>query len=538
MRKKITLILLLITISLSAQNTVGTISNSANSFVGYTLISPLNSTSTYLINNCGEIVNQWSSNYTPGASVYLLENGNLLRTGKINNPNFTFGGIGGIIQMYDWDNNLLWNYAYSNTNETQHHDIYPMPNGNVLILAVDRMTQAEAIAAGRNPAKITEGEIFNEKIIEVQPTGSNTGTVVWQWDIKDHLIQDFDSSKNNFGNVANNPNKLDFNYTNGNPGDANWLHINSIQYNSQLDQIVMSSRLLGEIYIIDHSTSTSQAMGSTGGIYGKGGDFLYRWGNAEAYRKGSAADQKLEGQHYPHWIEQGLQDEGKIMIFNNGTDRGYSSVDIINPLQTSPGVYDYNSTTGFSPLNTEYSYTAPTNTDFYSSIVSSGQRLPNGNTLICDGDSGYLFEIDSNDNIVWEYVNPEGISGPVAQGQEALLNILFRGIKFAPDYAAFNGRTLTPGSTIESNPDLSNCNALSVDDFALTEEVLIYPNPTSNYINISITDYTYSIYDVSSKKIDSGENKKRIDLTHLDSGIYFIMISKEGTRITKKIIKT
>eukprot|EP00614_Pseudopedinella_elastica_P042539 CAMPEP_0181259354 /NCGR_PEP_ID=MMETSP1097-20121128/370_1 /TAXON_ID=35684 /ORGANISM="Pseudopedinella elastica, Strain CCMP716" /LENGTH=263 /DNA_ID=CAMNT_0023357805 /DNA_START=411 /DNA_END=1199 /DNA_ORIENTATION=+ len=263
------------------------------------------------------------------------------------------------------------------------------------------MTEAEALQAGRNPANLTQGEVFNEQILEIQPFGTNQANVVWEWNIKDHLVQDFDATKDNFGVVADNPNRLDFNYINATNATANWLHCNSLQYNPALDQLVLSSRIMSEIYIIDHSTTTAEAATSTGGTYGKGGDFLYRWGNKAAYDKGTSSNQTLFGQHYPHWIADGLTDAGKIMIFNNGGARAYSSIDIIDPMVTTPGNYTYDNVNGYGPTNAEWIYTTPTNTDFFTAILSSGERLPNGNTLICDGDSGYFFEIDPAENIVW-----------------------------------------------------------------------------------------------------------------------------------------
>ena len=287
------------------QNTVGTLRNDLGSYDAYTLLSPINSTETYLLNNCGQVVHQWTSTYTPGASVYLLENGNLLRTGKIANNNFQFGGVGGKIELFDWDNNLIWEYTYTDSTYTQHHDIYPLPNGNILMIVATVMTEAEALQAGRNPANLTQGEVFNEQILEIQPFGTNQANVVWEWNIKDHLVQDFDATKDNFGVVADNPNRLDFNYINATNATANWLHCNSLQYNPALDQLVLSSRIMSEIYIIDHSTTTAEAATSTGGTYGKGGDFLYRWGNKAAYDKGTSSNQTLFGQHYPHWIADG-----------------------------------------------------------------------------------------------------------------------------------------------------------------------------------------------------------------------------------------
>ncbi len=71
------------------------------------------------------------------------------------------------MELFDWDNNLLWEYNYSSPNHTQHHDVYPLPNGNILMLALSIMTSSEAVQAGRDPSLISEGEIFNEQILEL-----------------------------------------------------------------------------------------------------------------------------------------------------------------------------------------------------------------------------------------------------------------------------------------------------------------------------------------------------------------------------------
>lgn len=536
---------LLFTLSLFSQNTIGVINNDfENSYNGYSILAPLASTETYLINNCGQVLNQWSSAYTPGASVYLLENGNLLRTASLTNDDITFGGVGGKIELYDWDGNLLWEYTHSSPEVTQHHDIYPMPNGNILMLAVNTMTEAEAIEAGRDPSKITENKIFNERILELEPIGTNQANIVWEWNINDHLIQDFDSTKNNYGVVSDNPQLLNFNYI-SNPndsGNANWLHINSLYYNHDLDQIIMSTRNLNEIYIIDHSTTTAEASGHTGGLYGKGGDFLYRWGNKAAYDFGSIVDRTLVGQHYPHWIPNGLNDAGKIMIFNNGNvpELQYSSVDIINPPQTTQvGVYDFDTTNGYEPITAEWRYIATIPTDFYSAILSSGQRLPNGNTLICDGDSGYFFEIDSSNNIVWEYINPVSTTGILTQGDSPVANLVFRAIKYSTNYTAFDGRDLTPSDPIELNFDISGCQLLSVDEYSLNDLVSIYPNPSNDVISLKsdlIID-EIEIFDLFGKKIKNEKYSEFIDIQNLSSGLYLLKFYSDNKFGVKKFIK-
>jgi len=529
----------LVGINSFCQNSIGIIRNDIGSYNGYTLFSPIASTETYLINNCGQVVNQWTSNYTPGVSVFLLENGNLLRTGKIANDDITFGGVGGKIELFDWNGNLLWEYSYSSNEISQHHDIFPLPNGNILMLAVSTIFEAEAIQIGRDPSKINEGKIYNEQILELEPTGTNQANIVWEWNIKDHLIQDLDITKDNFGIVQDNPQLLDINYLNATTGNANWLHINSINYNESLDQIIMSSRLLSEIYIIDHSTSISEASSHSGGIYGKGGDFLYRWGNKEAYRLGSNTDRTLFLQHYPHWIPNGLTDAGKIMIFNNGGDRLFSSIDIIDPPVTTPGVYTYNAIDGYLPSNAEWSYTNSVPTNFVSAILSSAQRLPNGNTLICDGDSGYFFEIDTNLNIVWEYINPVSSNGPLTQGDIPILNLTFRAHKYSENYPAFVGRNLIPGDPIELNFDIGFCELLAVSAYSITNLLSVYPNPTSKtvYINTNLSIDKIEIYNVFGKLVKNKNNSKKINIEQLADGIYFAKIYSDNQMGIKKIIK-
>ncbi|MEM5565313.1 aryl-sulfate sulfotransferase [Psychroserpens sp. AS72] len=546
MIRRLLLFLTLLFFSFShAQNTVGTTFINENVFNAYTLFTT--NTKSFLINNCGEVVNEWNSTYSPGNAVYLLPNGNLLRAGRLNDgsSNITFGGQGGIVELFDWDNNLLWSYTYSSNQFRQHHDIFPMPNGNVLILAATVMTEAEAIAKGRDPNLLTQSNLYSEQVIEVEPVGTNQGNIIWEWNAKDHLVQDFDNLKDNFGDIALNPGKIDINFLNGLNGAANWLHFNSIQYNEDLDQIVMSSRHLSEVYIIDHSTTTAESATSSGGNYGKGGDLLYRWGNPQAYQQGTEADRMLYGQHYPHFIAEGLNNEGKLMIFNNGDGRTpeYSEAIIVNPPTTAPGFYEYTPNTAFGPMSVDYSYSDQSTdpSEFYSAIVSSAQQLPNGNILICEGRQGNIFEIDVNDTIVWKYRNPVNSNTGTVDTQGDVPNpsgILFRAIKYAPDFPAFIGRDLTPGPPIELNPDLSDCENLSVTDEDFVN-LNIYPNPASNYININSREAIDKIelYSILGQKVIEVKHNSTIDISAFKTGIYFVKIYAGDRTISKKIIK-
>lgn len=545
-KKYVVLIIILLICELTcAQNTVGTVFVTPDVEDGFTLVSI--GTNSYLLNNCGEVVKEWDSNYPPGNAVYLLPNGNLLRAGRVDSgSSISMGGAGGIVEVFDWDGNLIWSYLVNDQDKRQHHDVYPMPNGNVLILVATVMTEQEAIDAGRDPDLLIDGRLYNEQIIEVEPISLFQGDIVWEWNIKDHFIQEFDATQSNFGNVDDSPEKLDINFLNGGNGSENWLHFNSIQYDETLDQIVISCRNLSEIYIIDHSTTTQEAAGSTGGTYGKGGDLLYRWGNSQAYQQGTSEDRILYGQHYPHFIEPGLIDEGKIIVFNNGFQRtpSYSEVMILTPPSSSPGLYIKEDDSAFGPASPDYVFSdlSEEPSPFFSHIVSSAQRLPGGNLLICEGRSGRIFEIDENNEMVWEYINPERNSNNMAvdQGEDAPGgNLLFRAIKYPTDYPAFANHNLAPEEPLEGNPNLTECNAvLSQTDFEKAD-LNMYPNPTSGIIHIQ-TDLTIKkirVLDINGRKIMEQSMTSQLDLSHLKTGVYFILLESNSSYVTQKIIK-
>ena len=408
---------------------------------GYTLFAPLQLTSTYLIDLNGQVVHQWNSDYTPGNAVYLLEDGTLLRTGSVSlgiNSTFTAGGAGGQVQILSWNSDILWNFQYSSDQHLQHHDATMLPNGNVLFIAWELRTREAAIAAGRDPALLAEGALWPDHLLEVKPMGLGNGQIVWEWHVWDHLIQDFDPAKANYGSVAEHPQRVDLNYVQGRAG-ADWNHTNSVAYNASLDQILLSVHNFNEIWVIDHGTTTDEAAGSSGGRYGRGGDLLYRWGNPQTYRAGSRADQQLFGQHDAQWIAQGLPGAGNILLFNNGMGRpqgAYSTVEEIVPPLDEQGRYTLASGSAYDPSAPVWTYAAEAPMEFYSQNISGVQRLPNGNTLICSGAQGWFFEITEDKQVVWEFLSP--FAGP-GRGQRAGSNDVFKVRRYAPDYPGLAG---------------------------------------------------------------------------------------------------
>ena len=395
-------------------NILGNYFNSPFSSEGYTLFAPELSTKTYLIDNHGRIIHIWESKYIQALGVYLLENGCIVRTALSElNPIFWSGGLGGRLEIIDWNGALVWEFEYASNEACLHSDVAILPNGNILMTAWEYKSYYEAIAAGRNPSLIDRGQLWPDHIIEVKPIGSNEAEIVWEWHAWDHLIQDYDSTKNNYGNVSAHPELIDINYASNIIG-PDWMHTNSIDYNEEFDQILISVKNFNEIWIIDHSTTSEEASGHSGGRYGKGGDLLYRWGNPQTYRAGNESDQKLFGQHDAQWIDNECPGEGNILVFNNGWDiwdwpdfsgRGFSSIDEIVTPVNNDGFYQIIPDTAFGPEEPIWTYTSENPNDFFSLALSGCQRLPNGNTIICHGYGGFFFEVTLDKDFVWLYTN-------------------------------------------------------------------------------------------------------------------------------------
>jgi Arylsulfotransferase (ASST) len=243
--------------------------------------------------------------------------------------------------------------------------------------------------------------IWPDHVIEVEPVGSSGGNIVWEWHAWDHLIQDYNATKENYGVVKDHPELIDINFGST---DSDWTHINAVDYNEEFDQILLSAHNFNEIWVIDHSTTTEEAAGHTGGNSGKGGDLLYRWGNPQAYDAGDAHDQQYFGQHGANWIDEGCPGAGNILVFNNGDEgRRYSSVDEIVPPVGNNGNYQYVAGQAYGPDEPIWIYIAETPTDMFSMTLSSVQRLPNGDTLICSANQGLLVEVTQAKEIVWKY---------------------------------------------------------------------------------------------------------------------------------------
>jgi hypothetical protein len=512
---------------LVAQNiTYGTIFNEPESADGYTLFSPLGNRNTYLINNCGQVVNSWNSAYSNGLSAYLHTDGTLYRTARINNPSMNLAGMGGRMERFDWNGNLIWSYDYNSTTFSPHHDFCILPNGNIILIVAEKKTRQDAINAGRDSIVFNSSYNFllTEYLIELEPIGQDSARIVWEWHVWDHLIQNFDSTKVNFGDPGVHPELIDINFTDF-PDVTDWLHTNSIKYNSDLDQIMLSNRHINEIWVLDHSTSSLEASGHQGGRYGKGGDLLYRWGNPQSYRAGNSTDQILEGQHCARWTSN-----NRFTVFNNTPSRGFSSIEVVDLPIDSAGFYT-SPTFGTHYLPDSSSRTYFLSPEFSSGRLSGAQLLPNGNILICSGNRGYFFEIDNADSMVWLYKSPVSNGGIVSQGttNNSSLFQVFNVTRYFIDFSGFQGVNLIPGDPLEINFDLSHCDLYnSIEQIPISKAFKVFPNPARDYIEIDsdLEIKNWKIFDLSGRVIMKNEsNENRIQINFLEKGMYILNIN-------------
>ena len=554
---------LFISSAFSQTRTLGVLLNDTiNTFKGYTLFAPKHNTMTYLIDNEGRKCHEWTaSTYAPGQSVYLLENGDLLRTCMVQGGLGSGGGEGGRVEEYNWNDSLVWQLDFSTSTYTQHHDIKHLPNGNIIMLVVEKKMYADVIAAGFNPNNFQpdiqqKGYMLPDYVAEIHPTPPVGGTIVWEWHVWDHLIQDYDAIKSNYGVVNAHPELIDC------AGDHRalplfWNHMNCIDYNPDFDQIALSVRGNSEVWIIDHSTTTAQAAGHTGGAHGKGGDLLYRWGNPLTYGAGTLSNQDYFEQHDAEWVKPDCPGAGDITCFNNGVNRNYSSVDEITPPVDLNGNYTLVSGSAFGPSNLTWTYVATPPESLYALDISGAQRLQNGNTLIDDGPLGTFMEVTTAGDIVWKYVNPVDNTGPLTQGDtiphdpthpDETLNSVFRVYRYPPDFAGLAGRDLTPGDVIElfpvgiNNNEGDNSSSIRLDQNypnpvrAVTS--ITYHVPVVNHVSIRVTNvFGQEVSTLVDEKLAAGNYEVRFDAASLPAGIYFYTLSAGGYSETRRMMK-
>ncbi len=369
----------------------------AQAYDGLTLVNSMNSRTCRLVTNDGQTVNTWNCNSGVAYVPYLMPDSTIWRPGVYSGATMRGPAYGGLIEHYDWNGNVIESFIWSNSYHQQHHDIHPMPNGHVLVVSWDRKTRAQAESLGRQGLT---GDIWPDEVIEWDPV---TRSVVWEWHFWDHLIQDVDPTKPNYGVIREHPERLNINLGSVMGGD--WMHCNTVDYNEERDEIILTSHNLHEIYVIDHSTTTEEARGSTGGRHGKGGDFIYRWGNPQNYGRGTSADRVFYVVHGANWVRPGMPGAGNILVLNNGDRPGssndYSVITEITPPLDSNDHYYIHPDSAFGPAAPTWTY--QNGPAFYAQHLGGAYRLPNGNTMATLGTVSRLVEVTPAGEVVWTY---------------------------------------------------------------------------------------------------------------------------------------
>jgi hypothetical protein len=280
------------------------------------------------------------------------------------------GGVVVIRKFYDvlrldWESNLVWRSKIDS-----HHELTPLPDGTILVAA--RELHIHRGLRVRFPA-----------IVRLDETGREIG----RWSTYDHL----DEIKKIFDQRSFIDTILDSLIEEGiNPETWEPLTARAESAKAEIDAwpLRYDQFHLNTISIIPETPAGEADRRFEAGnmlvcfrnvnqiavLSGDRGEILWAWGEGE-----------LEWPHHPTVVQ-----DGNILIFDNGTRRKYSRLIELNPLSEE----------------IEWEYVADPPSDFFTPEKGSSQRLPNGNTLICEGDKGRSFEITREGEVVWEWFNP------------------------------------------------------------------------------------------------------------------------------------
>ncbi len=467
----------------------------AKAFESYTLFSPFRGQNTYLLDMHGEVVHMWA--YPKDISVptrevvekhaRLLEDGSLLRA--LNDRSGDGNNV--IYQKVNWEGEVIWEYDETRHGYGAHHDYRMIWNPKLqehtlLYLATRAITHEDGLALGLDPALRNDYASRPDGIVEVDMDGN----VVWEWNISDHLVQDVNPDALNYGVVSENLGKFDPNYAAGVSGD--WIHVNALDYNEDLDQIVISSSAVSEIHVIDHGATfvAGDPEQSIELAASDAGDFVFRWGNPCVSNTGDCPSMVMDGRypdnghaqlffmHDIQWIRgkelaapsvSDLPGAGNFLVFDNGARRPgptFSSVLEVNPYagDMTEGNYVNEIEAGYEEVGggqgpatkvskqIVWSFNSTMINAFYGDYISGAQRMPNGNTFINSGPNGHFFEVTSEGDVVWEYINPVGdrtgdeygIYKIMTDAAGRQFNAVFRAARYAPDYPGLAGKDLVP----------------------------------------------------------------------------------------------
>jgi hypothetical protein len=401
---------------------------------GYLLLSSFSTPTTWLLDPLGRVVHTWDSDRLPGMSVILRDDGVLVRALHDEGELPQWSAVrGGSVEALSWDGAVLWDFTYASQDVFRHHDIELMPNGDVVLVAYERKTRAEALERGRDPELLVGPWLWPDHIVQIDPS---TGQEVWSWHVWDHLVQDREPALPEYAAIVDRIDRIDINAVlPGAPAadGPDWNHMNTVSYDPVRDEFLMTALSQSEVWVVAREGA---------------GDLVWRWGNEQIW--GGLDDPTLAGPHDAQRIAPGLPGEGNLLIYNNnGASDGGSAVVEIAPRMDGEA-YARNDE-GWAGAQEVWRYEAP---GFHSFFASGAQRLRGGNTFVTEAINGRMFEVTPDGRIVWEYVSPAVQSGLLEQGQVPQMweNAVFKATRIAADHPALVGRDLTPGDPLVEAP--------------------------------------------------------------------------------------
>jgi len=341
---------------------------------GHTLFTPNSGGGiVVLIDIEGNVSHTWRMPYPPGLYGYLTDRGTLFYNGKIPNESYTGQRAyqGGVAMEVDWHGSPRWEVRYPE----HHHDGRLLSNGNLVLLCAGALpshiaSQVQGGLAGPEAG----GEMYSDYLVEMTTSGEK----VWEWHVWDHL------------DAATHP------ITSPADARAEWTHGNTVIEQPDGD-LLFSMRNISTVVRINRQTD----------------DIVWEIGPPP-----------LSGAHAVNPLPN-----GNLLLFDNGPFR-------VDQATVSQSAAPFSRVLELDPTSRgivwEYRDAVPHS--FFSALISNAQRLPNGNTLINEGQYGRLFEVTPEGDTVWEYVNP--YFGPETALPKAQTNNIFRAYRYTPEEIA------------------------------------------------------------------------------------------------------
>ena len=368
---------------------------------GYTVLSPLQTQAVLVIDMNANVVKRWEGlNNSAGGPARVLPGGILISASGARPPNQESLEL---VQQ-DFDGKVIWQFSHNEQIKTgegstiwsarQHHDWQreSLPAGYYSAESAPVVEGTSTLIlthTNRMQPKVADVMLEDDRLVEV----SWKGDLLWEWVASDHIDElGFAPDARKAIKAAQSFNKA--------RGSFDWLHINSAHYvgpNRWFDQ--------GDMRFAPNNVIISSREASLLAIVGRDGKIIWRLGPDFSESKELRAIRQIIGQHHAHIIPKGLPGAGNLLVFDNGGSSGYGFASPIAPDGVGAFARSTSRVVEINPVTLElvWSYTNPR---FFSTNISSAQRLPNGNTLITAGAGGRMFEVTTQGAIVWEYMYP------------------------------------------------------------------------------------------------------------------------------------